>query len=90
MTHPRTTQGTTPQQDPRPASPRPGPPRAQADLARAQALTDHTAALEQIQELALEERAAALEGIREQLAAALRQAQEPPSPPGRGAEQRGQ
>lgn len=59
---------------PAPPAPRPvpAPPRAPAR----RALTDHTGALAAIGDLALDERAAALADIHEDLSAALREAED--------------
>lgn len=81
--HPRTSQDAEPaDRADRPAPPRPGPARAQAATAPDQALVDHTAALEHIQALPLQERAAALRAVHDDLAAALRHAQQGPGLPG--------
>lgn len=60
---------------PSPPAPRPGPAPPRPRPAR-RALTDHTGALAAIGDLALDERAAALADIHEDLSAALREAED--------------
>lgn len=61
---------------PRPPAPRPVPAPPRADAPARRALTDHTRALAAIGDLALDERAAALADIHEDLSAALREAED--------------
>ena len=55
--------------------PVPAPPRADVALTAAQGLTDHTDELAQIAQMPLEERAAALADIHEDLASVLHKAE---------------
>ena len=58
-----------------PRPPVPAPPRADAALTAAQGLHDHTDELAQIAQMPLEERAAALAAIHEDLASVLHKAE---------------
>ena len=58
-----------------PKAPVPAPPRADAALTAAHGLHDHTDELAQIAQMPLEERAAALTAIHEDLAAVLHKAE---------------
>ena len=60
---------------PAPRPPVPAPPRADAALTAAQGLHDHTDELAQIAQMPLEERAAALAAIHEDLASVLHEAE---------------
>ena len=60
---------------PVPRPPVPAPPRADVALMAAQDLHDHTAELAQIAQMPLEERAAALAAIHEDLASVLHKAE---------------
>ena len=58
-----------------PKPPVPAPPRADAALTAAQGLNDHTDELTEIAQMPLEERAAALSAIHEDLASVLHKAE---------------
>ena len=58
-----------------PKAPVPAPPRADAALTAAHGLTDHSDELAQIAQMPLEERAAALAAIHENLASVLHKAE---------------
>ena len=60
---------------PAPRPPVPAPPRADVALTAAQGFNDHTDELAQIAQMPLEERAAALAAIHEDLAAVLHKAE---------------
>ena len=60
---------------PAPRPPVPAPPRADVALTAAQGLNDHTDELTEIAQMPLEERAAALSAIHEDLASVLHKAE---------------
>ncbi|WP_167148928.1 hypothetical protein [Actinomyces sp. ZJ308] len=74
-TQEKTPSTVDPERQPAPRPPVPAPPRADAALTAADGLTDHADELTEIERMPLEERAAALSTIHEELASVLHEAE---------------